>query len=100
MADYEKPNKVGFVGLKKNEEFFKLNKEEQKESRQPVYKGYFLNKEEDKFYDVALWVETDAEKVGKGFFLNGSITEQFKKEEQAPAQAPGQPGLVDDDIPF
>ena len=100
MADYEKPNKVGFVGLKKNEEFFKLSKEEQLETKQPVYKGYFLNIEEDKFYDLAFWLETRPEKIAKGDFLSGSVTEQFKKEDSAPAQAPAQPGLTDDDIPF
>ena len=51
----------------------------------------------DIFYDVAFWLEKDTEKVAKGFFLSGSVSEQWKPEDNQEAAADSSPN---DDIPF
>ena len=92
MADSKR---VATVGLKKNDAFYTLSPEKQKTTRQPVYKGYVAMN--DIFYDVAFWLEKDTEKVAKGFFLSGSVSEQWKPEDNQEAAADSSPN---DDIPF
>jgi len=95
MADFEKTEKVGSTGLKKNDAFYELSPEEQKTTNKPVYKGYFVMN--DTFYDVAFWLEKNAEKVAKGYFLSGTVTKQWKPEDK---QEPTVDPSPNDDIPF
>jgi hypothetical protein len=96
MADFEKTERVATTGLKKNEAFYALSPEEQITTRQPVYKGFVAMN--DTFYDVAFWLEKDAGKISKGYFLSGSVTEQWKppenKQESPPDTGSGE------NIPF